>query len=180
MTPERRTAAATSPIDVRPWWREPLVWLVGGLPALTVVAGLTTVAIAMHHADGVVRDDYRKEGLAINRDPSRDDAAARLGVAATVRADEGALAVRLRPGAAEPPKRLVVILSHATLAEHDRMVTLAHAGGGVYSTEQAGLPRGHWYVEISPADRAWRLTGDFVDRTAALELRPPAARVAAR
>ena len=36
-----------APLDaVRPPWREPLVWMVWGIPALTVVAGLFTWWIA--------------------------------------------------------------------------------------------------------------------------------------
>jgi hypothetical protein len=82
--------AAIAPAS-RPWYREPLVWLVAAIPALTVVAGLSTVVIAARSADDVVRDDFRKEGIAINRDPARDDAAAKLGVTARVSDADGAL-----------------------------------------------------------------------------------------
>jgi hypothetical protein len=160
--------------DVRPWYREPLVLLVAAIPAATVVAGLLTVLIAGHRADPVVVDDFRKEGIAINRDPARDEAAARLGVTARVSDANGALAVRLAPGRAEAPRRLVVILSHATRAEYDRMLTLERGADGTYSAPLAALDRGHWYVEVTPADRAWRLTGEFVDRAPALDLAPSA------
>lgn len=162
---------ATAP-EPRPWHREPLVWLVAAIPALTVVAGLGTVVIANIGADDVVRDDFRKEGIAINRDPARDEAAARLGVAARVSDANGALSVRLELPAAEAPRALVAILSHATRAEYDRMLTLRRGADGVYSAPLEELHRGHWYLELSPPSRAWRLTGDFVDRAPALELRP--------
>ena len=49
------------PIDAadkahRPAWREPMVWLVVGGPAVVVVAALTTGFIAWHGADEVVTD----------------------------------------------------------------------------------------------------------------------------
>ena len=163
---------AATAIESRPWYREPLVWLAGAIPALTVVAGLSTVVIANHGADDVVRDDFRKEGIAINRDPARDDAAARLGVGARVSDADGALSVRLEAGDAEAPRALVAILSHATRAEYDRMLTLTRGTDGTYSAALPELHRGHWYVELSPPNRAWRLTGEFVDRAPALELRP--------
>lgn len=36
------------------WWKEPMMWLVVGGPALVVIAGLSTVWIAVHSADEVL------------------------------------------------------------------------------------------------------------------------------
>jgi hypothetical protein len=163
--------AASLP-ESRPWYREPLVWFVAAIPALTVVAGISTVVIAARSADDVVRDDFRKEGIAINRDPARDQAAAKLGVTAQVSDLDGVLRVRLALADGETPRALIAILSHATRAEYDRMLTLDRGADGVYAVALPELHRGHWYVEVSPPNRAWRLTGDFVDRAPALELRP--------
>jgi len=38
----------------RPWWQFPIVWLVVGGPLAVVVAGLTTVAIAVKNVDPVL------------------------------------------------------------------------------------------------------------------------------
>ena len=40
----------------QPWWREPMLWLVVGGPALVVVASLATAVIAWRGADPVVSD----------------------------------------------------------------------------------------------------------------------------
>ena len=40
----------------QPWWREPMLWLVVGGPALVVVASLATAVIAWRGADPVVTD----------------------------------------------------------------------------------------------------------------------------
>ena len=167
---DRATAAGSG--HARPWYREPMVWLVIAIPALTVVGGLTTVVIAHLRSDTLVADEYRKEGLAINRDPTRDLAARRLGVGAELALEGGTLTVRLAPGRAQPPGQLVVLFSHATNAEQDRLLTLTADAAGVYRAPLAPLARGHWYLEVSPADRAWRLTGEFVDRPGTLALRP--------
>ena len=37
-----------------PWWRFPIVWFALSGPALVVVAGFATMAIAFHHADAVI------------------------------------------------------------------------------------------------------------------------------
>jgi hypothetical protein len=164
-------AAAPSALP-RPWYREPMLWLVITIPALTVIGGITTVVLAHRHSDDVVADDYRKEGLAVNRDPVRDRAAAELGVAASVSLRGELLTVRLARGRAAEPGQLVVVLSHATRAEHDRLVPLRATATGDYAGTVPPLARGHWYLEVSPPDRRWRLAGEFTDAPAALELRP--------
>ncbi|MEJ8856868.1 FixH family protein [Variovorax robiniae] len=58
---------ASNPQTSLPWWRFPLMWLVVGLPATVVVAGLYTAWIAMHGTDSVVEEDYYRKGIEINR-----------------------------------------------------------------------------------------------------------------
>ena len=159
----------------RPWHREPLVWLVIAIPALTVVAGLSTVYIAHHTADVEVSDDVRREGLAIHQDPARDNAASTLGVSAKLTLADGHLHVVLAPGKASPPSTLLVVLSHATRAEYDQLVPLTAAADGSYDTNVPALRAGHWVLEVTPTDRSWRLTGQFTGSTASLELTPEAA-----
>lgn len=144
------------------WHKVPLMWFVVGLPAVVVVAGFVTLFLAIRARDVVVRDDFRSEGLAIYPDPARDAAAAALRARATLLFDDGAgrLRVKLALRGGDTPGSLVVILSHATRAELDRMITV-QGNGGEYAGGMQPLPPGHWYVEITPPDRAWRLKGDF-------------------
>lgn len=154
----------------RPWQREPLVWLVIAIPALTVVAGLSTVLIARRGADDPVADDVRKEGLAIHQDPARDRAATALGVGARVALGDGRIRIELDAGRAPRPSTLLVVLSHATRAEFDTLLPLAQAADGSYAASLAPLRDGHWFLELTPPDRAWRLTGEFTGRGASLAL----------
>ncbi|MEI8256763.1 MAG: FixH family protein [Deltaproteobacteria bacterium] len=154
----------------RPWHHEPLVWLVIAIPALTVVAGLTTVVTAFRKADVEVSDDVRREGLAIHQDPTRDNAATALGVAATLSLADGHLRVELAPGKAPLPSTLLVVLSHATRAEYDQLVPLTVGADGSFAGTLPALRTGHWYLEITPTDRSWRLTGEFVGSGAQLAL----------
>jgi uncharacterized protein len=50
MTPAAQPAQATS----QPWWRHGMMWLVVGGPAVVVVAGFVTLAIAIAHPDPVL------------------------------------------------------------------------------------------------------------------------------
>ncbi|HEX4869604.1 MAG TPA: FixH family protein [Moraxellaceae bacterium] len=142
-----------------PWYRQFWPWFIMALPASAVVAGLTTVAIAVRNQDSVVRDDWYKEGKAINQDFARDDRAKALGVAADVRIDDltGELHVRLRQAAAgAAPERLVLYFQHPTQASGDQNLVLARRG-----EEFVGqLPRalnGRYHVELGTPE--WRLLG---------------------
>lgn len=53
MSSARKTDTAQAPS--RPWWREGMVWLVIGGPAVVVVAGITTAVIAYQGADEVLQ-----------------------------------------------------------------------------------------------------------------------------
>ena len=54
-TPQPRESTPRIPTH-RPWWREPMVWLVVGGPAAVVVASLATAVIAWRGADPVVSE----------------------------------------------------------------------------------------------------------------------------
>ena len=76
--PMRETVAS------RAWYREPWPWLLAAGPLAVVVAGAVTVWLAVESYDGLVADDYYKQGLAINQVIRRDQAAAELGLRGNV------------------------------------------------------------------------------------------------
>lgn len=161
--------------DSRPWYREPWVWFVIALPAVAVVAGLVTLGLAIHGSDEVVRDDFRSEGLSIHPDPRRDAAAAALAARAELAIDaSGRVEVALALARGPTPGGLQLLLSHATRSELDRLVHLERHDAA-WAGQVGALPDGHWYVEITPTDRAWRLTGEFRGAQARLVLRPAGA-----
>jgi len=64
-TPSATTnAAAPRP---EPWWKFGHVWLVIAGPAIVVVAGFVTFAIAARQPDPVVTEDYYRKGVEINQ-----------------------------------------------------------------------------------------------------------------
>lgn len=65
-------AVATS----APWWKHGLVWMVIGLPASVVVAGIATIVIAVQRPDPVVTPDYYRRGIEINKTLAARDKAA--------------------------------------------------------------------------------------------------------
>ena len=96
-------------------------------PAITVVAGFATLAIALATDDGLVADDYYKQGLAVNQVLRRDARARELHLAAAAKFSGAEVRVTLR-GTGEIFPELRLRLVHATRSGRDRIVVLRASG----------------------------------------------------
>jgi len=161
--------------EKRPWWREPMVWLVIGLPLSAVIAGLTTVYIAYQNADTLVKEGYLKQGFTVVDTLAADEMAANLGLSATVRIRAESLELRLASTATPPlPTELSLTLAHPTEVNLDVVVPMFQNSDGTYLAKAPELLDVKRTVLLEPADRSWRLRGywapPYVDT---LELKPP-------
>lgn len=144
--------------DSRPWYRHRWPWILMAGPAAVVVAGAFTTWIAFASADGLVADDYYKQGLAINQEIRRGARALQLGVSAQVEFAGDRLRVNL---SGVEPEAVIAHLVHATRAGHDQRLRLAPLGGGIYEGTVSGLPAGRWQVAIEDPRREWRVVVRF-------------------
>jgi hypothetical protein len=137
-----------------PWYRHRWPWIIMAGPAAVVVAGAATIWIAFATADGLVAEDYYKQGLAINKVIAREDAARRLGISAEVFKDAKSLRVNLK---GEDPPALFVHLVHGTRAGYDQRLRLARTAAGTYEAELPELPAGRWRLAIEDPQGRWRI-----------------------
>lgn len=145
----------------RPWYRQPLVWMVIAIPGSSVLAGIVMLVLAAASYDGLVVDDYYKRGLEINRELERDRAAALLGLNAGVVFDSRSWDIRVRVTSRDPrallPSRLTLRLVHPTRSGLDRDIALRLSGEGRYSGSLDRLEPGHWHLQLET--EAWRIVG---------------------
>ena len=155
---------------VQPWYREPWPWLLMSGPATVIVAGVITTTLAFRSSDGLVADDYYKQGLMINKTLERDQQAARRGLSASgwySAADGAAAGGRIRillKGDSAAPATVSLRLVHPTRAGQDRVVAMHRTEPGWYEgrldiatgNTTAG---GRWLVTLEQGD--WRLTGQW-------------------
>ena len=153
-----------------PWYREPWPWLLMSGPALVIVAGIATTVLAVTTSDGVVADDYYRQGLAINRTLARDAAAAALHVSAEVRFNEERTHARVRVAADAVPEAVRMTLVHPTRAGADQAVAMRRISPGLYEGRMQAPPAGTWRVRIEDAPGTWRLTGTWRTRDATASL----------
>jgi hypothetical protein len=152
------------PTDVRPqpWYRQFWPWFLIALPGIIVVASFYMLYLALSHDDSRVRDNYYKEGLAINRTLAEDQRAAELGLGASLVLESGSVRVHLSGAAADAPQHLLLQFIHPLDSNRDVDLPLRGIGGGDYvAGADVALPQpldGRWYVELHPVDDAgWRL-----------------------
>jgi uncharacterized protein len=157
----------------RPWYREPWPWLLMSGPAIVVLAGLYTTALAIASNDGVVADDYYKQGLAINRVLERERHAAALGVGATLRFNDSRDRVRVAlRSSGEAPAALRLALLHATMAGEDQEIALVPIAPGLYEGALRSPRAAAWRVRLEDARGNWRLTGAWRIGEESVTLRP--------
>jgi hypothetical protein len=143
-----------------PWYREPWPWIIMAGPAAVVVAGVITIWIAFATSDGLVAEDYYKQGLAINQVLKREAAAAGMGLKARVEFPDGFHRIRVSLDGAAPAE-LRVRLAHATRAGHDLQLRLVRTGIYYEAAVTQELAPGRWSVQIEDPGRQWRLAGEW-------------------
>jgi hypothetical protein len=147
-----------------PWYRHFHVWLLIAFPALSVAGGIATLWLAFRTDDGLVADDYYRQGMEINLRMARDRNAQAAGLEANLVLEPGAGRIRVllnaAPGFRMPPQ-LSLSFMHPTRAGLDHAVSLDAAGPMFYEGALPDLEPARWYAVIEADD--WRLV-KIVDR----------------
>lgn len=149
----------TTTTPALPWYKQFWPWFLIAIPALSVVGGIAMMVIATQTNDGLVSDDYYKEGQAINEQLDRDRQAATLGLSAQLLlADDGR---NLRLVFAKPVTgKLTLKLLHPTRSGLDQTIALQRNGEQLYSAQlTAPLSQPRWRIELGDSAGQWRLTG---------------------
>lgn len=149
--------------DKRPWYKEPWPWILMSGPAIVVVAGFITAWLAVRSYDGLVAEDYYKQGLAINQQLQREQQAGTLGLQGDVMRSGNLLRVMLTAGSNkfDLPQKLILRITHPTRAGMDQVVTLVADGPGMFSGKLDTAISGRWHVVLEDPSGQWRLHGDW-------------------
>ncbi len=144
--------------SVKPWYGEPWPWLLMAGPAAVIVAGAVTIWLALASNDGLVADDYYKQGLAVNKVLSRDAAAGTLAYRARVTVDANARRVSVRMNREPAAGHLMLRVVHPTRPGLDLALPLT-AVNGEFAAALPPLAAGRWHVVLEDRERTWRLSG---------------------
>ncbi len=143
--------------DDKPWYKQFWPWVLIALPATSVIASLTMVTIAVQNQDTVVRDDWYKDGKAINESLERDEKAKTLRLKGSLSVDSltGEVSVTLAGQAPLTVDSLHLVFSHPTLVQRDQALTLKRQPDGRFHGLLDKPLEGRYYIELSAQD--WRI-----------------------
>lgn len=159
--------------ETKPWYSHPWPWLLMAGPAVVVVASAITLWLAIVSNDGLVADDYYKQGLTINQTLSRDATARALAYRAQVVFDADFRAVAVTLESAAPPANLVLRIVHPTRPGLDLVLPMTASSAGRYEAGFPALIAGRWHLILEDRERTWRLATDIqLPRQASVTLGP--------
>lgn len=148
--------------DDTPWYKQRWPWILIAGPAIVIVACIATVWLAVISNDGLVTDDYYKQGLTVNQRLQRDHQASTLGLHADIM--RSGLNVRLLITAqaeAAMPDAIVLKLAYPTRAGQDQALKMVSEGQGFYGGKLTADLTGRWLVSIEDPAGQWRLQGEW-------------------
>jgi hypothetical protein len=159
--------------DTQPWYRQFWPWFLISLPLATIIAAMVTINLAIETSDGLVKDDYYKEGLAIHMDAARVETARQLGIAGRLELlpDGRQVRIQLNDAAIGNIPTLTLALSHPTRPNHDQQVVLTAVETGHYTGEIEALAPANWRIALTPPANDWRIDGRLaIPQTSSTEL----------
>ena len=153
--------------DTKPWYRQFWPWFIIALPASAVIAGLTTLWIAMQTTDSLVLVPEQGVRAEADRQVAAARLASELGLAAAVDIDlaTGVVTAVIRSGDLENfPATLEFEMSHPAFADRDRLITLTRAmpdaaGNPVWVGHFVSVPQGRYYAVLKSSE--WRLSAEW-------------------
>jgi hypothetical protein len=147
--------------DTKPWYKQFWPWFLISLPLSVVIASMITINLAITTNDGLVSDDYYKEGLAIKKDADSAAQADALGLSADLAydAETGAIDLQLKGDEAAMVPALTLNVVHPTIPNRDQIINLTKLHEGRYAGRLAELQPGNWKLRLGPEDKTWRIEG---------------------
>lgn len=141
----------------KPWYTNYILWLIILIPVATVIAGLTTLYIAVNATQSPVLEDYYKSGLSPGKNTNAAEQAAALGIEGSIFKKQLILIGNL-----PHDQEVIIWLRHPTLAKSDIRYTLKPNHEGIYPLPDEMMEKfkeHKWYLEIQPPDESWEIKG---------------------
>ncbi len=148
--------------DNQPWYREPWPWILMAGPGIVIIGAVITIWLAVVSNDGLVTDDYYKQGMTVNQKLQRDHHAASLGLSADLMRSGNGIRLLINSSAGgDLPELLNIRLAHPTQSGFDQVVKMKLVGQGFYEGSLLADINGRWHVSIEDPAGKWRLQGDW-------------------
>ncbi|MCA6062854.1 FixH family protein [Thalassolituus marinus] len=140
-----------------PWYKEPMILLVAGIPLLAVIWGMVMLKLALASQDSLVSDSYYKDGVSYTENVETDNKAKRLQLNADLTITHDEVELTLKGYLDEMPATLQLMLIHPTLDTQDATVLLQRMDDGIYrGVNEIYLP-GRRHIWLQSPEQGWRI-----------------------
>jgi hypothetical protein len=148
----------------------PVLWFVWVLLGGTVIAGLSTLAIALRSADRPLPETFHWEGPHLDRDFALARNAATHGTVVSFSSVGGECRAVVSSAPNDAPA-LNLLFAHGSDASLDRALYLKRIAPGDYRAACAALPAGRWRVALEDSAGQWAIREELDGDAAQLTLR---------
>lgn len=162
--------------QVNPAYKQPWFWFVMTPLFMVFIMGFTMLYLSITTNDGVVADNFYKDGLAIKTRNQQDATAEALKLAAALTISGQQIQLELSGSLALKPDQLTLQFIYPTKSSNDQVVTLVASDEG-YVGAMPEPVTGRFQVMLSPIvedeQRMWRLHATSIfPLSASLALKP--------
>lgn len=145
--------------DKKPWYKQFWPWFLIAIPGSSVITGMIMLTLAVNGRDALVRDDWYKDGMAINQRLEKRNKAREAGITAFFSFDkeENIVTLRLDNVPAEQDQALELELIHPTLEQRDIKAPLYRTPDNRYFAKLPATPTGFYYTLLSSRVGNWEI-----------------------
>ncbi|MBJ7549501.1 FixH family protein [Marinomonas ostreistagni] len=139
------------------WYKQFWPWFIISIPLSSVLVAVVQIYAALHSSSDLVKDDYYKEGLAINQVITKRETAKSLAIKAHLRMDNVTGELLLNTEHATAPQ-LTALFAHAALSSKDFSIILKKVSPNEYRAQLEKPLSGIWNVYLE-SPNGWQLNG---------------------
>lgn len=140
-----------------PWYKQFWPWFIICVPLSSMLVAVVQVYAALNSSSDLVKDDYYKEGLAINQVITQREAAKAMGIEANLRLDNvtGELLLSTKNATAA---ELTALFAHAAVSSKDFTINFTQVQLNEYRAQLEKPLSGIWNVYLE-SPNGWQLNG---------------------
>lgn len=145
--------------DSKPWYKQFWPWFLIAIPGSSVITGMVMLTVAIRGGDTLVRDDWYKDGMAINQRLDKQNRAREAGLKAFFSFSPGDNIVQLRIDNLDNTQESALFLDlvHPTMAQRDMRVELYKAPDDTWFAKLTATPDGLYYAQIRSGQQGWEI-----------------------
>ncbi|AXK71644.1 nitrogen fixation protein FixH [Lysobacter sp. TY2-98] len=152
-------------------WSNPVMWLLIGLPVVSMIFGIGLVVIANRDSDDAIVDTVQRTGQMQTADLTPDAVAGQRALSAVVRIGKGTVDVIPVKGDFNRRASLKLSLLHPAHSADDKVMTLMPSETGWHAQHDVDLGS-EWNVRLEAIDGHWRIAGRLPKGQRAALLQP--------